>query len=222
MEEPVKATCKQKNMRILSLLLFLGTVSCNQHNNFYQGVVTDTAGTPLAGVRVTEMYRENQTQTDAGGYFRLSKSPDWVSDLIFVKEGYNTDTIPTVWHPGGETTAYNFVNKDTTRVQLILAGKTDLRKDSQSKEIARLHRGLLQYLKEGENEDNLYSLFLTEDLDTLAIVLPHDEYLDSSAAGKMYNATWEYRLMTSGGDSDVEYQQAFMKTYTEIKAGRFR
>ncbi len=209
-------------MKIPFLLSVLALATCNQHNNFYQGVVTDTAGTPLAGVTVTEMYRDNQTQTDADGYFRLSKSPDWVSDLIFVKEGYRSDTLPTVWHQSGETTEWNFVTKDTTRVRLLPAGKVDLAQETQLNEAPKLHCGLLQYLEEGENEDNLYSLFLTEGFDTLAIVLPRDEYLDSSAAGKMYNATWEYLLMTSGGDSDVKYQQAFMKSYTEIKARRFR
>lgn len=101
---------------LIVLLLF----SCKAPvNNFYQGKVLDENGKPIEGVTVLEEHKnEKQTTTDLNGYFKLDKSPDWLGHLIFIKEGYETDTIPSVWHQAGETTEYNFIEKDTTIVRL--------------------------------------------------------------------------------------------------------
>lgn len=111
-----------KNIFYLLLLLLL--YSCKTTgNNFYQGKVLDENDKPLEGVTVVEEDRdENRTITDKNGYFKLDRSPDWLGRLIFVKEGYKEDTIPSVWHQAGEKIEYNFIKNDTTIVRLTGLG----------------------------------------------------------------------------------------------------
>lgn len=85
-----------------------------------------------------------------------------------------------------------------------------------------IHKDTLQYLMEGENEDNIYSLFLTKGLDTISIVLNDNQKLYNNSKNKMYFVEWHNQEMTSGGDSELKYQQAFMKNITEIKAKSFK
>ncbi|TWH98761.1 carboxypeptidase-like protein [Flavobacterium tiangeerense] len=106
----------------MALILF----SCNQTNNFYQGQVTDENNKPLEGVIVAEDRIDKHTKTDKDGYFKLDRSQDWLGDLIFVKEGYKTDTIPSVSNQAGETTEYQFIKNDTTIVRLQLVDKIKL------------------------------------------------------------------------------------------------
>lgn len=94
--------------------------SCNGPNEFYQGKVVDEHDNPIEGVIVAEDNIEKQTRTNKDGYFKLRRSPEWLGDLIFIKEGYKTDTVPSVWHHAGETIEYNFVKDDTTIVRLLL------------------------------------------------------------------------------------------------------
>ncbi|MGE8302304.1 MAG: carboxypeptidase-like regulatory domain-containing protein [Sphingobacterium paramultivorum] len=105
---------------ILYLLVLFLLFSCKTKvNNFYQGIVLDQIDKPLEGVTVTEEGRnEKQTITDKNGYFKLDRSSDWLGRLIFIKEGFETDTIPSVWHQAGETTEYNFIGSDTTIIRL--------------------------------------------------------------------------------------------------------
>lgn len=100
-------------------LLFLILCSCRSVNDFYQGRVVDAQNKPLKNVVVSELYRGSQTSTDTNGYFKLKRySSSFLGDLVFEKYGYDTDTIPTVWHQAGETTEYGFVKDDTTIVRL--------------------------------------------------------------------------------------------------------
>ena len=80
----------------------------------------------------------------------------------------------------------------------------------------------LQYLMEGENEDNIYSRFLTKKFDTINIVFEDNQHFDSLSKNKMYFVEWKNKLMTSGGDEEIKYQQAFIKKITEIKSKPFR
>lgn len=100
------------------LLLFV-LLACEQKtNDFYQGLVLDESGRPIENVMVFEEYgKENRTKTDNKGYFKFNRTPDWLLRLVFVKEGYKTDTIPTVW-AHGEQLHYQFVTNDTTLVRL--------------------------------------------------------------------------------------------------------
>ena len=95
-------------------------LACRQKtNDFYQGVVLDENNVPLENVTVFEEYfKENSTKTDNNGYFKLNQTPNWLLRLVFVKEGYKTDTIPAVWAQHGEQLKYQFVTNDTTLVRL--------------------------------------------------------------------------------------------------------
>ncbi len=111
---------------LYTLLLFLLFSCKTKVNDYYQGIVLDQSDKPLEGVIVTEEDRnEKQTTTDKNGYFKLDRSPDWLGRLIFIKEGYKADTIPSVWHQAGETIEYNFIEKDTTIVRLKMLGITN-------------------------------------------------------------------------------------------------
>ncbi|MEZ4859017.1 MAG: carboxypeptidase-like regulatory domain-containing protein [Flavobacteriaceae bacterium] len=98
------------------LVIFL---NCTSVNDYYFGRVTDENNNPLENVIVLEEGFENQTKTDENGYFKLNCTPDWLSSLIFSKQGFKTDTIPTVYIQSGETINYAFIEKkDTTIIQL--------------------------------------------------------------------------------------------------------
>ena len=75
---------------------------------------------------------------------------------------------------------------------------------------------------EGENEDNIYSRFLTKKFDTINIVFEDNQHFDSLSKNKMYFVEWKNKLMTSGGDEEIKYQQAFIKKITEIKSKTLR
>lgn len=90
------------------------------------------------------------------------------------------------------------------------------------KNIQTFRKDTLQYIMEGENEDNIYSVFLTKKLDTIKIVLDNNQHLDSTSKNKMYYAEWRNKLMKCGGDEKIKYQQAFMKKFIEIKVKSFK
>ena len=102
--------------------------SCHSTHKFYYGKITDEKNTPLANVLVAEndTLKGRQTKKDKQGSFQLERTPHWSADLIFIKEGYKTDTIPSVWHQYGETTRFNFVKKKTpTVIRLSYSGPKD-------------------------------------------------------------------------------------------------
>lgn len=92
--------------------------SCQKDEYYYHGKVTDDNNNPLEDVIVTVENFKNKTKTDKKGYFKLNRSSERLEKLIFYKEGYKTDTIPTVWSQHGEALNYNFIEKDTTVVRL--------------------------------------------------------------------------------------------------------
>ncbi|MCW8313754.1 carboxypeptidase-like regulatory domain-containing protein [Sphingobacterium thalpophilum] len=136
-----------KNIFYLLLLLF----SCRTGvNNFYQGRVLDGNDQPLEGVTVIEENgKGKQVRTDKSGYFKLDRSPDWLGRLIFMKQGYRTDTIPSVWRQSGEAIGYNFVEDDTTIVRL---------KDA---EILNDSTGAVSIIKEASAEADLLATIPT-------------------------------------------------------------
>lgn len=92
--------------------------SCQKDEYFYHGKVTDDNNNPVEDVIVTVENCKNKTKTDKKGYFKLMHSSEFLGNLIFRKEGFKTDTIPTVWRQHGETLNYNFIENDTTVVLL--------------------------------------------------------------------------------------------------------
>lgn len=101
----------------LFVLLFI-FLNCTSVNDHYHGKITDDNNNPLEDVIVKLEYFEIKTKTDKKGYFKLNRSSERLEKLIFYKEGYKTDTIPTVWCQHGETLNYNFIENDTTVVLL--------------------------------------------------------------------------------------------------------
>jgi hypothetical protein len=114
--------------KILLLALPLLIASCNNVREYYSGIVVDEKDNPLANVLVEEMLVKEyalKDTTDDNGHFRFKRSKNIIVDLMFSKDGYKSDTIPMMWHPGGETTEYSKLLKtDTSKVvlrKLVLA-----------------------------------------------------------------------------------------------------
>lgn len=107
-------------MKSQKIILFLLLISCgSKPNDFYQGLVMDENGNPIENVSVFEEYDiEYKVQTDKKGYFKLNRTPERISGLVFVKVGYKSETIPAVWAQHGEQFNYQFVTNDTTLVRL--------------------------------------------------------------------------------------------------------
>ncbi len=97
-----------KKIAIVVLLIF---ASCKSKSNFYQGFAFYN-NKPVSNVVIKE---ENATaksvKTDNKGYFKLIKDPCCISKLIFIKEGFKTDTIRTIYPQNGERIQYRFLNK---------------------------------------------------------------------------------------------------------------
>ena len=103
---------------VISCLL-LALYSCNDQPKYYHGYVLDRKMKPISNVKVIENNKiPLSTITDSTGYFRLNKNPDWLSNLIFLKEGYITDTVRTVWSKHGEKIEYTFLNQNADTVLL--------------------------------------------------------------------------------------------------------
>ena len=107
-----------KNLIFACLLICV--VSCDEKSlNYYHGVVVDNNSIPISNVLVkTEYLKTEPTITNENGYFKLVKSPNTLTSLIFYKEGYLTDTISSVYSHGGETLDYRFINKKIDTVPL--------------------------------------------------------------------------------------------------------
>ena len=106
----------KKTMLFFYLLLI---ISCNKKATFYHGVVIDANKKPIANVNVSLRFDSNKsTFSKENGYFKLSKSPDIIDDLVFSKKGYITDTIFSVWTQHGEKVNYTFLNKSSDTIRL--------------------------------------------------------------------------------------------------------
>ncbi len=105
-------------MRLIILLasLLITLANCSNKPLFYKGYVYHN-GKPQAQVVVRRMHsnQDESTRTDSTGFFKLKKEPNSIHSLIFEKEGFAIDTIPTVWTQHGEKINYRFINdeKDT-------------------------------------------------------------------------------------------------------------
>lgn len=72
----------------------------------------------------------------------------------------------------------------------------------------------LQYLTDGENEDNTYSLFTNSQSDTISIVW--EKPSANLKNGAMFLCSWEVTQVTSGGDDAIKYPQAFMTSFRQL------
>ena len=106
---------QMKKYLFIFLFIFL---NCNSENDYYFGKVLGENNNPIENAIVTEDNFEEKSKTNEKGYFKLKRNPDWLGNLIFFKEGYITDTIPSFWHQHGKTIQYNFIEDDTTVLRL--------------------------------------------------------------------------------------------------------
>ncbi|MDX8552610.1 hypothetical protein MK851_03105 [Tenacibaculum sp. 1B UA] len=83
-----------KNVLLIALLLL--TVSCKQELcDCYHGYVFDESKELINNVQIIESSSYSQhTYSKSDGYFYLNRKANFISELIFVKEGYISDTIP--------------------------------------------------------------------------------------------------------------------------------
>ena len=108
-------------MRIIFFLMFLILNGCKSSPTIYKGYVYHE-NKPLVNVSVIKEYakdRKDSTLTDSTGYFELQKEPNSLVSLIFIKEHFRSETIPSVWTQHGEKVKYTFLNKvfDTVRLK---------------------------------------------------------------------------------------------------------
>ena len=97
-------------MKKIIILLIL-TANCKQSQEFYHGYVYYN-NKPVSNVFIKEdvLNSSKNTKTDSTGFFKLQKKPSHLSNLIFTKDGFKTDTIKTVWSQHGEKIRYTFLN----------------------------------------------------------------------------------------------------------------
>ncbi len=97
-----------KQLILFIILLY----SCKPSQEFYDGYVYYDKK-PVGNVMVKEnrIDKNINTKTDSTGYFILPKNSNSLSDLVFIKDGVNIDTVKTVWTQHGEKIKYTFLNK---------------------------------------------------------------------------------------------------------------
>lgn len=108
-----------KKLNLLFLFLILGVFGCKTTPRFYRGYVYHN-NRPLFNVLVKADNPNflEKTTTDSLGFFKLSKSPNSLVSLIFIKEKFKSDTIPSVWSQHGEKIKYTFLNKELDTIKM--------------------------------------------------------------------------------------------------------
>lgn len=68
---------------------------------------------PINGVFIKENFSKSfkSTYSNKEGYFKIDNNTKSIGDLIFICNGYQTDTIVTIWSQHGENLQYEFVRK---------------------------------------------------------------------------------------------------------------
>lgn len=102
--------------KVILVPIFFLLINCTKIQHYYSGYVYDEVSKkPLNKVFIKENFKENSksTFTDARGYFKIDNKSESVGNLIFILNGYTTDTIITIWSQHGETLKYRFVGKES-------------------------------------------------------------------------------------------------------------
>ena len=93
------------------VILIISFSHCRYKPEYFHGYVYDQEGDFVSNVKISFSELPNvYFYTDATGFFRF-KFEKFYPNLIFEKEGYITDTVPTVWIQHGERAIYLFTNK---------------------------------------------------------------------------------------------------------------
>ncbi|UII26492.1 hypothetical protein LVD15_24880 [Fulvivirga maritima] len=101
------------------IFLTLGISSCKVNRDYYWGYIYyDEKPLTDVTVKINRANVVDSVQTDANGFFKLAKAPHSAPPLIFKKEGFITDTIPSIWHQHGEKVMYTFLNQQPDTVVL--------------------------------------------------------------------------------------------------------
>lgn len=111
----VNKNCNQMKKVILAPIFFV-LINCTKLQNCYTGYVYDeTSKKPLNKVFIKENFKKNSksTFTNEKGYFKIDNKSESVGNLIFILNGYKTDTIITIWSQHGEILKYRFVGKES-------------------------------------------------------------------------------------------------------------
>ncbi|MCD8440849.1 hypothetical protein [Tenacibaculum finnmarkense] len=99
--------------KLLIIILFIATGCKEKLSENYRGYVFNLKKEPLSNVKVYE--RRDSTKyvyTKKNGYFLLKpRSLTFVDDLIFIKEGYVTDSLETVYYNRGQGTISLFLRQ---------------------------------------------------------------------------------------------------------------
>ena len=113
-----------KNKVILCAFIIICTLGCGVNRPQYiHGYVYEyDKNRAIENVKVSFLFTpDTYIYTDSMGFFRF-KFENFYPDLIFEKEGFRTDTIPTLWIFRNRSIARSFVNKypDTIRLSKII------------------------------------------------------------------------------------------------------
>ena len=83
-----------------------------EHKSFVSGIVTDTTGTPVAGVRVNYLYDMGtgfSAPSDSAGNYLLAVPSNISVKVYATKSGWSTSDTITVNVPEGQTETHNFM-----------------------------------------------------------------------------------------------------------------
>ncbi|MFK7050525.1 hypothetical protein FLACOL_02146 [Flavobacterium columnare] len=108
-------------MKFFLLLFTLVCTNCENFDNDYSGYVYDrSTKKPLSKVLVRENFVKNSKQafTDSNGFFKIKNDSEAITDLVFLLNGYKSDTAVTAWSQHGEKMEYRFLNKKNDTIFL--------------------------------------------------------------------------------------------------------
>lgn len=109
-----------KKYVLLPVLITL--INCNKMQKCYSGYVYDEVSRkPINHVFIKENFSKDfkSTYSNEKGYFKIDNNAESVGDLIFIRNGYKTDTIVTIWSQRGENLKYKFIRKESDTLYMI-------------------------------------------------------------------------------------------------------
>lgn len=95
----------KNKIAIASICLVLGACNSKAYNGF---VYDQKSKKPIENVEVNDFLNQKSTKTDAKGYFNLEHEGKVSGKLIFKKQGYVSDTLPTISIQSGEKQVEKF------------------------------------------------------------------------------------------------------------------
>ncbi|WP_157822002.1 hypothetical protein [Tenacibaculum sp. Bg11-29] len=104
-------------MRIVLIFFYITTMlSCKNEQTYYHGIIFNEKQIPLSRVIITDGVQS--TFSNNNGYFKLYRNPNFLSELTFSKEGFETRIMKTVGTQHGESIRYKFLNMKADTLHL--------------------------------------------------------------------------------------------------------